>query len=230
MSVPRAEIQTLTPGAIVTLFKLDATLIGGSTYYLCPQLNPLGTNVVWQGQTYTAFPIAAAGFESSTTGALPHPNLTVSNLDGLMSGLVDSLYDLVGAIVTRKQVLVKYLDAANFSGGNATADPTAGFADDLWVIEQKTAESAESITFDLVAASDAQGLYLPGRMIQTSNCPSAYKNGDGTGMCPYAGALPSCDHGLLTPNGCRVHFPVVAGVAPPLPFGGFPGAQAVTGQ
>ena len=230
MTIPRAEIQSLTPGAIVELFKVDASGIGGSVYYLCSQLNPLGANVVWQGTTYTAFPIAASGFEASTTGALPHPTLSVSNLDGLMSGLVDSLYDLVGAIVTRHQVLVKYLDAANFSGGNATADPTAGFADDVWVVEQKMAETADSITFDLVAASDAQGLMLPARVIQTSNCPSAYKNGDGTGMCPYAGAMPSCDHGLLTLNGCRAHFPVVAGVAPPLPFGGFPGAQAITGQ
>jgi len=224
MTVPRAEIQTLTPGAMVTLFKVDLSVIGGGVYYLGPQLNEKAVGVTWAGQLYTPFPIAFSGFEASTNGALPHPVLAVSNIDGLMSGLVDSLGDMVGAIVTRKQILVKYLDAINFNAGNSNADSSAGFLDDIWVIEQKTAETAEAISFELVAATDAQGLQVPSRIIQKSTCTFSYKNGDGTGLCPYAGALTSCDHGLATPNGCIVHFPAVGGVQPPLPFGGFPGS------
>ena len=224
MTVPRSEIQTLTPGALVTLFKVDLSVIGGGVYYLGSQINAKGAGITWAGQLYTPFPIMFSGFEASTNGALPHPTLAVSNIDGLMSGLVDSLGDMVGAVVTRKQVLVKFLDAVNFEQGNPLADSTAGFADDVWVLEQKTEETSDSITFELVAASDAQGLQVPSRIIQNSTCPFSYKNGDGTGLCPYAGALASCDHGLATPNGCMTHFPAVGGVQPQLPFGGFPGA------
>lgn len=213
MSVPRSEIQTLAPGAIISLFILNTAIIGGSGgsggfYYFCSQLNPLGGNVVWNGVTYTAIPVAANGFETSTNGSLPHPTFTISNLDGLMAGLVDSLGDLVGSVVTRIQVLVKYLDAVNFSGGNANANPSANFPIDVWVIEQKTAETYDTLVFEMVAASDAQGIVLPSRLIQNNNCPSSYKNADGSGMCPYTGPLSTCDHGLSTPNGCKVHFSV----------------------
>jgi lambda family phage minor tail protein L len=207
------------------MFKLDLSTLSGGTYYFSPQLNPKGGSIVWQGQTYTPMPIMAEGFSASTSGSLPHPTLTVANLDGIVGALVNSLDDLVGGIVTRKRVLAKYLDAVNFPGGNANADSTAGFDDDVWVIEQKTAETPESIVWDLVAASDAQGLEIPSRVIQTSNCPASYKNADGSGLCPDTGSLTSCDHGLNTTNGCAVHFPVVNGVQPNIPFGGFPGTN-----
>lgn len=219
MSYPRAEIQTLVPGTIVTLFILNTAVIGGTggsggLYYFCSNLNPLGNDVVWNGVTYAVMPIAPAGFESSTNGSLPHPTLAISNIDGLMLSLVDQLGDLVGALVTRIQVLAKYLDAVNFSGGNPNANPTANFPIDVWVIEQKTAETYESIIFEMVAATDAQGITLPSRLIQNNNCPSAYMNGDGTGMCPYSGSNPSCDHSLSNPlvggvsGGCQAHFSV----------------------
>ncbi|BDU76307.1 phage minor tail protein L [Mesoterricola sediminis] len=217
----RADVQTLNPGAIWEGYVVDASLLGGSVYYLTSALNPLGASVVWQGNTYQPIPIEGDGWEASTNGALPHPTLTVANLDGFISGIVDSFQDLVGAVVTRKRCLIKYLDAANGIPG-ATPDPTGGFDDEVWVVEQKKAETLESIVFDLVAASDAQGLMLPSRQILTT-CTAVYKNTDGSGLCPYTGALATCSHEIPAEGGgCRAHFPTG-----PLPFGGFPGAIQV---
>ena len=222
MTAPRAEIQTLNPGSLVVLFKLDCQAIGGSVYYFTPNLNAIGGYVVWQGQEYIPMPIAVSGFSATSKGSLPHPKLQVSNLDGLVGALVNSLDDLTGAIITRKQVLTKYLDAVNFAGGvNATADPSRGYDDDIWVVEQKTNETWEAITFDLVALSDAQGLKLPAEIIQTATCTWIYKGGD---LCTYAGSLSTCDRGLKTTNGCVAHF----GSGVPLPFSGFPGALPAT--
>ena len=220
MTVPRSEIQTLTPGALWTGWKIDMAGIGGSAIYLSPGVNDKGSGVVWQGQTYDPFPIAGSGFEVTTQGQLPRPTVSVAALDGRVGALIASLDDLVGAIVTRKRALVKYLDAANWNGGNPSADPSAGFEDDIWILEQKTSESFDVITFSLSALTDFQGLKIPSRLIQTSTCPWTYKGTE----CGYAGAISSCDRGLTTPNGCRAHFPTGA-----LPFGGFPGALSLMG-
>jgi lambda family phage minor tail protein L len=48
----------------------------------------------------------------------------VGNVDGSITALCLSYQDLVGAVLTRHRTLGKYLDAANFGGTNATADPT----------------------------------------------------------------------------------------------------------
>jgi len=105
---------------------------------------------------------------------------------------------------------------------NPNADPTAGFLTDQWIIEQKIAQLPQSFTFELVAACDAQGLTLPARQINTSTCMHGYKNDDGLGLCPYSGAISSCDRGLYSANGCAVHFPTAGAM---LPFGGFPGTR-----
>jgi len=222
MAIPTSEIQTLTPGALWVGFKLDLTGIGGSVYFFTPNLNQLKTAVVWAGQAYSPLAIEISGMEETTQGALPHPQLTVSNLSGVVGALVASLGDLTGAIVTRYSVLTKFLDAVNFTGGvNATADPSAGFSSDIWVVEQKTAHTWDSITFDLVALSDAQGLNLPARPMTISGCTWSYKNADGSGLCTYSGGLATCDRGIKTPNGCIAHF----GSGVPLPYGAFPGLQ-----
>lgn len=218
MTVPRSEMQTLTPGALWTGWKIDMSAIGGSILYLSPSVNSKGSGVVWQGQTYNPFPMDGSGFEVTSQGQLPRPTVTVSALDGALGAAIATLDDLVGAVVTRKRVLAKYLDAANWNGGSPTADPTAGYEDDIWVIDQKTSESFDVITFQLSAASDFQGLKIPSRQIQTSTCPWAYKGTE----CGYAGALTTCAHTLAD---CRAHHPTG-----PLPFGGFPGALSLMGS
>ncbi len=215
MSVPTAEIQTLDPGAILDLFVLDLTPLGGTIHYFHAGTNQLGTSVVWQGNTYQPWPVQVQGFAWDGQGPLPRPTVSVANVDGSIGALVRSYQDLVGAAVTLKKCLAKHLDAVNFPGGvNPTADPTAHFDDELFEVEQKTAETAEFITFQLASAMDAQGIRLPRRLIQATVC--GWTNAD-TAICAF---VATCDRRLAT---CKVNF----GATNPLPFGGFPAANRV---
>jgi lambda family phage minor tail protein L len=226
MSIPQTEVQTLTPGSKVILYDLDATMIpGGGTYHFATEMNQVGGGVIFGGVTYQPLPIAASGFEMTTQGALPHPKLQTSNLDGVVGSLVRALGDLTGAILTRREVLVKFLDAANFiSGTNPTANSAAAYRPEIWVIEQKTSEDNVSLEFDLVASCDAQGLKVPSRIIQTNGCGWEYKKTE----CGYAGSKATCAK-LLTSStgdgGCQEHkADGGASFSGGLPFGAFPGA------
>lgn len=109
-----SEIQKLAPSAIIELFEFDATSIGGSVYRFHAGKNKITTDIVWAGNTYSAFPIEASGFEWNGKGQLPRPTLRVANVLGTMSSLILAFDDLVGCKVTRIRTLAKYLDAVNF--------------------------------------------------------------------------------------------------------------------
>lgn len=178
------DIQSLSPTAVITLFVVDLTALGGGVYRFHAGTNNLETAVVWQGQTYTPFPCQASGFDMSTNGQLPRPKLTLSNVMGTITSLILLYGDCVGGKVTRKRTLAKFLDAVNFpSGINATADPNAYFPDDIFVIDQKTAETKTAVEFDLAAAFDLTGVQLPRRQIIQNLCPVRYRGAE----CGYAG-------------------------------------------
>ncbi|EBC2998363.1 phage minor tail protein L, partial [Salmonella enterica] len=51
-------------------------------------------------------------------GAAARPSLKVSNLYGMVTGMVEDLHSLVGATVIRRIVYARFLDAVNFQSGN----------------------------------------------------------------------------------------------------------------
>lgn len=215
MTLPLTEIQSLAPSALLELFVLDATALGGAVYRFHAGTNQLGTSVVWQGQTYLPMPIQAEGFEWSTKGALPRPRMRVAALDGVVGGLVRDLDDLVGAVVTLKRCHAKHLDAVNFPGGvNPSADPAACWEDETWVVERKTAESQTVIEFELAAPLDVQNAQIPKRRINANVC--AWND---AAVCIYSvGGV--CGKRLAD---CKTLW----GATADLPFGGFPGTARV---
>lgn len=106
------ELQLPNGQAFVELFEIDATAQGGDIIRFHAGTNGLRQPVVWQGNTYDPHPIMASGFEVSGQ-QLPRPKLAVANVNGLISALLMQS-DLLGAKVTRKRTMVKYLDAVNF--------------------------------------------------------------------------------------------------------------------
>lgn len=76
------------------------------------------------------------------------------------------------------------------------------------------------VTIRLGSSDSVQGTQVPRRTTQEAGCEHDYRHG----LCPYRGALTSCDKGYGTPNGCVTHFPAftIGGVTytPPRPFGG----------
>lgn len=180
-----ADIQQLELPAVVELFELDLSPLGEvDIYRFHDGTNALGAYITWQGETYTAFPIAASGFDASTNGQLPRPKLQVSNVNGSITALLLAFNDLCGAKLTRHRTLSKYLDAVNFPGGvNPTADPDAAFASDVFFIDRKAAETNEVVEFELAAAFDVSGVQLPRRIVVQNLCPWRYRSSE----CSYSG-------------------------------------------
>lgn len=111
----KADIQSLSPTALLEFFILDATnLPGGEVLRFHAGTNGLQQAVVWQGQTYQPMPIQASGFDVTGKGAMPRPKLQVANINGLLSASVRQFGDFVGCKLTRKRTFAKYIDAANF--------------------------------------------------------------------------------------------------------------------
>lgn len=229
-----ADVQVLDVGAIISMYELDtSSLVNGSEdpFYMVSATNPLNASVVWQGKTYLPLPIEVNGFEWSSSGALPRPKMTVSNVDGQMSALVLLLQDLVGAKIIRHRTLVKYLDVVNFPGGvNDSADPESHFPDELYAIRRKSKETKSAIEFELGAPWDAAGILLPTRLIIANVCTWIYKSPE----CGYVpGPMFKADD---TPtddpaqdvcgkrlSSCKCRF----GPANELSYGGFPAAGLI---
>jgi len=194
-----SEIQKLAPSAVIELFVLDLSLFGQGPVRFHAGTNSLLQRVVWQGNAYEAFPIQVEGFELNGNGQVPRPRLRVANVTGSITALVLSYQDLVGAKITRKRTLAKYLDAVNFPGGvNATADASAEFADDIYYIDRKSRETRDVVEFELAASFDLEGVTLPRRQIVQNVCPWKYR-------------------------ACQARF----GQHAELPFGGFPAAGLI---
>ena len=219
------DVQKLEPGAIVELFELDLTPFGGDLLRFHAGTNALLANVTWNANVYTRFPVAASGFEFTGQGQAPRPKLMVSNIAGAVTALVLQYEDLVGAKVTRRRTLVKYLDAVNFASGNPSADPSAEFPADIFFIDRKSVETSEIVEFELAPAMDITGVMLPRRQIIQNICPWRYRGSE----CGYTGTsyfdvtdvpvgsagLDVCGKRLTS---CKLRF----GQYAELPFGGFP--------
>ncbi len=223
-----SEIQKLAPSAVIELFILDLSLFSQGMIYFHAGTNALQQKLVWQGNAYEAFPIQIDGFEFNGNGQIPRPKLKVANVTGSITALVLTYQDLVGAKITRKRTLAKFLDAANFSGGvNHSADPSAEFADDIYYIDRKSRETRDVIEFELAASFDLEGVNLPRRQIVQNVCPWRYRSSE----CSYTGTkyFDASDRTVTSStqdicgkrlSSCQVRF----GQNAELPFGGFPAA------
>ena len=177
-----ADLQSINPSAIIELFqlKLDSALHGASTTYYFHAGSNLNANnkIKWKGVEYLRFPIQASGF-AFQKGQLPRPRLIVSNATGLISSIlldvnkVTAGNDLTGATVTRIRTLAKFIDADNFADGvNATADPSAEFPKEIYSIDRKSAETRETVEFELAAPTDLAGVRIPKRQATRSIFPA----------------------------------------------------------
>lgn len=225
------ELAKLNPSAIIELFELhlDNTLHGSTDVYRfhAGANAAIDGNVVFNGNTYTRIPVVAEGFEFTSTGTLPRPTLSISNLDGTMTTLLllvnatTAGNDLGGAEVRRIRTLKKFLD------GESTADPNAKFPDERWYVDRKANESRDSVTFELASKFDLAGQKLPKRQIVANVCQWVYRSTE----CSYTGtdyydvnnnevttaAADVCGKRI---ESCKRRF----GDTAQLPFGSFPGA------
>ena len=175
------DVQQGWHDAVVELFDIDLSPItndNNDIYYFSNQLKPDDTKIQWQGNIYEPLPLIATGYEKSTAGQIEQPSLTVANVLGTFSELIKDYEDMVGAKVTRRRTLGKYLD------GESNADPLQEFPVDIYYIERKSQENALTITWELASILDLEGLKLPRRIITQNLCLWRYRGSE----CGYTGA------------------------------------------
>ena len=245
MAIPVSELQKINPSSIVELFELELTeALHGSdfTYRFHAGINDVGTgtqDLIWDGNTYSKFPIEVEGFEyNAESGTLPRPRIRVANLLASITAILLDVNnttagnDLTGAKLTRIRTLVRYIDAANFSGGTnpfGTPDTSAKLPDEIFYVARKVSEGRDMVEFELAAAFDLAGVRAPKRQCSANLCPWIYKGSE----CGYSGtsyfnvndeSVGSADADVCGKrlSSCEARF----GENAELPFGGFPGIGA----
>lgn len=186
-------------------------------------------NIIWQGETFEPMALEVSGLEMRSDGKASAPTLSMANNIGGIQGAVSAYClqfgDFAGAKLKVITTLAKYLDAENFSAGNATANPSEK-REQIWFIEQKTSENAQQVTFELSNPVDFEGLKIPTRQI-SNYCNWEYRSEE----CGYIGSAmftekdeptdnPALDRCNYRTSGCRCR-------ENELHFGGFPASSMV---
>ncbi|MFG3963052.1 phage minor tail protein L [Escherichia coli] len=176
------ECTRAEQSASVVLWEIDLTEVGGERYFFCNEQNEKGEPVTWQGRQYQAYPVQGSGFELNGKGTSTRPTLTVSNLHGMVTGMVEDLQSLVGGMVVRRKVYARFLDVVNFVHGNSDADPEQEVIS-RWRIEQCSDLTAVSATFVLSTPTETDGAVFPGRIMLANTCTWTYRGDE----CGYHG-------------------------------------------
>lgn len=236
------DIQQLEPGDLVQLIEVDGTAFGMDKIlrFHAYNINTEGwasfaaeslPSIRWQGNEYDPHPYELKGLELSSEGSQPTPTLSVGNIGNYVTALCLQYDDLVKAKVKIHTTLAKYLDAANWTDGNPTANPAEERVQ-LFYVNAKTAETRVQVDFELCSPFDIQNLQLPSRQI-TPVCTWCMRGWYRTGTgCDYSGTRYFQKDGTPTDNpaldvcgGRLVDCRDRHGEGNPLPFGGMPAAN-----
>lgn len=189
-----AEQTRFDPTALLNLFELNGTSIGmSSVFYFCSATNANMQPVVFNGITYTPFPIEMTEMGQDGKGNLTRPKITASNINGFMSALLLQNDDLTGASLTRRRVFARFIDASNFPGSISpySPDPTAAYPDEPWIVNRKISENQQYVQWELAPPLSLENVKLPRRQIIANVCTAPVKYRDSR-TCGYSG-LPVAD-------------------------------------
>lgn len=189
MSNLSEHLQKFSLGTSVTLVEVDLTQFGeGILRWVVGDEGDTVNAVVFDGQTYSPFPVKLEGFEQSASGPLPRPTIVVSDVAGILTPIVMEHGGLRGGIVRRIQTYDRFLD------DGADPDPDAVHPPDVYILGRKVRHKpGEAIQWELIAAMDVEGVDLPARQVVRDFCDQSYRVWD-----PVAGAFDytnvTCDY------------------------------------
>lgn len=223
------NIQLANPGEMITLYILDATILGGGVYRFTNSTED-NQPIIFDGETYSPIDIQSSGWEFTAIDSLPTPHIKITNVNRVMMAAVITYGDLLGATFTRIRTFKKFLDSGT------DANPNAILIADIFKIERKVEASKYVIEWELSASIDQEGRELPGRQYLKDACTHIYRIYRGgtfiytKATCPYSATDyfmqngtpttdPSLDKCGKRLSDCRLRF----GQNGNLPFRGFPG-------
>lgn len=226
--VQRPELDDL-----VTLYILDASILGGSVSYFTNSVD--GNQAIrFGGNIYVPVEFESEGWEWNGQGKAPTPKIRIGNVNEYITATIYQYEDLLGATVTRIRTFRRYLD------DGPEANTQATFPTDIYRVERKSAENEVFVEFELSSAIDQAGRMLPGRQYMRDICGHRYRHWDeNTGdfsykfvTCPYVGTAFFDEFGEITDavhdkcgkhiSDCKARFGNQV-----LPYRGFPGVARV---
>mgnify|MGYP003641163535 CR=1 FL=1 len=165
-----------------------------SVLAICPFQNNLGARIIWQNQEYISMPIQVEGFSAKGDNSLPRPKIKISNIDNIISKYLKAFNNLVGVKIVRKRTFAKFLDGANFEGGQnpywdistqqSASSESSFLPDQTFYINRRVAETKDIVEFELSTVFELDNVYIPNRTVYSRYCTWVYR-GHG---CRYAGA------------------------------------------
>ena len=199
MAIPFAELNKINPSSVIELYELELTVglhipTGNPNnldtvfrFHAGANLNNFG-QIKFNNNLYQRVAVQIEGFQDTSTGTIPRPTLTFSNLggitkDGTVMTMSDFLAivnlttpgnDLLDAKVTRLMPLASALDNDNFVGDNPFGTPsTDRLQDRIYFIDRKSVENRQVVQFELVSVLDMQNKRIPARIVTRDLFPTA---------------------------------------------------------
>lgn len=221
------DIEGLTPGEYVELYKLDLNPIGQDVIFRWSPSRQDGGSLWWQGYEYISRPVSITGLVRSGQEKPPEPMLVIGNLDGAGYALLNNYGDILNAKLTRTVTNVKYLDRTLDGDTNPSADSSSMFIPEIWLVGQLQESTPLDVKIRLNSPLDIIGKKLPARRALRNICGRTYRTWDAaTGTfkyaavnaCPYVGSAyftkdnaatadASKDDCSLDLEGCKPRFP-----------------------
>jgi phage-related protein len=175
----------------VELYELEIGVDSGdgNTLYFHPGVQENLTDITYDGNTYIALPIMMDGIQMNSDGAIPRPTLTIANVESMLKNgskfktqmddgtwgstvagapFVSSDFridDLVGATLTRRKTLEKYLSSS----------PVIEFDKDEYIIDRIRSRDNIFVTLELASPLDLGGMRVPNRVVIGKYCPWVYR-------------------------------------------------------
>lgn len=164
---------------VVDLFELE--LPNGGILYFHPGLDSDLTDVQFREnvapgyaiKTYDPFPMMIDGLDVASDGAINRPSFTVANIGSNFKGVLGEFKnkDLIGKRITRRQTLKKYLVGESPD----LSSPPRELSKATYVIDRIASENNITITFEVSAIHDLEGITLPRRLMVGKFCSWMYQ-------------------------------------------------------
>ena len=180
------SLLDLQPTALLELFRVYPDRVNKPNQWLGFHGGAIySESILWQGVRYLPLSMESEGFDILGDGKLARPKIRVANQNNIITQLLQVHKDFKNASFIRKRVSVKFIDDANFEGGNpfGEADPKAELTDETWLMGRKTQESRLFVEFELNSPLDLESNSVNARSVVSKFCPWQYR-GEG---CRYEG-------------------------------------------
>lgn len=173
------DVQKQDPGsALVELFELE--LDSSNTVYFHSGVEEDLSTVQFREEggtirTYTVLPLQAKGFKSDPSATSAKPTITFANVSDTFKTSISDYDLLLGATLTRRTTLQKYL-----VGESGDSTPPVEFPKQIYIFDRISAQSKTAVTFECATPYDLQGITLPKRQVIANACPWLYQGADHT--------------------------------------------------